>query len=507
MKATLANIVNRLTQKMQPIVFIGSAFIVVCFVVFGSSFTKTASRLFSTLQSDIIDYFGWYYILAVSVILVFVIFLLFSPYGKIRLGRDDEKPQFSNFTWFTMLFSAGMGTGLVFWGVAEPMMHYKNPPAADPESSAALLEAFQLSFFHWGLHPWAIYSLFGVGIAFYHFRKNLPLAPRSLFYPFLGKKIYGWPGHLVDILATVGTLFGVATSLGLGAMQINAGLSRISEIPIEPVTQVIIIIAITFLATTSVVLGISKGISRLSRLNILLALLMLLFVFIMGPSFYILKIFISATGDYLQNLIDRSFWINPHDQQWQKDWTLFYWAWWISWSPFVGIFTARISRGRTIRQYILWVLLIPSLVTFVWLSVFGGAGLDILINQSFEIYQPIKEEVSISLHLLLEQFPLASVTSVLATLLITIYFITSSDSGSLVDDMVTSGGHPEPPVGQRIFWAFSEGAVAATLLIAGGLKAIRSASLTSGLPLSVILVIAMLGIFKALRKEKHKEKA
>jgi len=491
---------------MQPQVFIGSAFLVIVCVIFGSNFPDTASNLFSTLQTKILKYFGWYYILVVSLILIFIIFLLFSKYGKIKLGGDDEKPAFNNFSWFTMLFSAGMGTGLVFWGVAEPMMHYKNPPMAEAETPAALFDAFQYSFFHWGLHPWAIYALFGVCIAFYHFRKNLPLAPRSLLYPLIGDRIYGVTGHVVDILATVvGTLFGVATSLGLGAMQINAGLSRISNISIQPSVQIIIVMVITLFATASVVLGLSKGISRLSRFNIILAFIMLVFVLFFGPTLYIIKIFVSSFGGYMQSLLSKSFWINPNEPEWQKNWTLFYWAWWISWSPFVGIFTARISRGRTIRQYILWVLLIPSLATFLWLSVFGGAGLDMIINGNVNLFEPIKKEVSISLHLLLEQYPLASITSVLATLLITIYFITSSDSGSLVDDMVTSGGHPNPPVAQRIFWACSEGAVAAILLLAGGLEAIRSASLASGLPLSMILIAAALGIFKALKNEKIKK--
>lgn len=491
---------------MQPQVFFGSALVILTFVFFGGFFSEKTNQVFNFIQTNIIRYFGWYYILVVSIILLFVIFLLFSKYGKIKLGDEDEKPAYGNFTWFTMLFSAGMGTGLVFWGVAEPMMHYKNPPAVEAGNSSAMIDSFQISFFHWGLHPWAIYALFGVGIAYYHFRKKLPLAPRTLLYPLIGDRIYGWVGHLVDILSTVGTLFGVATSLGLGAMQINAGISRISEIAIEPPVQILLIVIITGFATTSVVLGIKKGISRLSQFNIILAIIIMLFVLFSGPTLYILKLFVSSTGNYLQNIVQKSFWINPNDTAWQQDWTLFYWAWWISWSPFVGIFTARISRGRTVRQYVSWVLILPSIVTFFWLSVFGGSGLDQIINKGAELYEPIKDQVAISLHLLLEQFPLSSITSVLATLLITIYFITSSDSGSLVDDMVTSGGHPDPPVAQRIFWALSEGAVASILLLSGGLQALRTASLTSGLPLSIILIISMIGLLRAFRQETKKLK-
>lgn len=491
---------------MEPTVFIGSALVVIGFVIFGSFFTETATQVFGNIQTFIVDTFGWFYVSSASLILIFILYLLFSKYGDIRLGGDDAQPEFSYFAWFTMLFSAGMGTGLVFWSVAEPINHYINPPLSEGESLASLEESMQFTFFHWGLHPWAIYVLFGLALAYYHFRHNLPLAPRSMLYPLIGKHIYGIAGHVVDIMATVGTLFGVATSLGLGAMQINAGVSQLSEIPIETSVQIILIATITAIATVSVVLGLKKGISRLSRFNIILAIVLLVFVFVAGPTVYILNTFSTSLGNYLQQLVHTSFWVDIREgNTWQNDWTLFYWAWWISWSPFVGVFTARISKGRTVREFVFWVLLLPTFVTFIWLSVFGGTGLHLQTVEGVNLYETIKDEVAISLHVLLKNLPWTSITSVLATLLITIFFITSSDSGSLVDDMVTSGGHPNPPKAQRVFWAVSEGSVAATLLLSGGLQALRTASLTSGLPMAVLLLIAGYGLLKSFRADKRAE--
>ncbi len=498
--------IQKIIERMEPAVFISSAILVIGFVVFGGLFTDTASRVFGNIQTFIVNTFGWFYVLSASLILVFILYLLFSKFGDIRLGGDDARPEFSYFAWFTMLFSAGMGTGLVFWSVAEPINHYVNPPLSEVESAAALKESLQFTFFHWGLHPWAIYVLFGLALAYYHFRHNLPLAPRSMLYPLIGNHIYGIAGHVVDTIATVGTLFGVATSLGLGAMQINAGVSQLSEIPINTNVQILLIAGITAIATTSVVLGLKKGISKLSRFNIVLAIVLLLFVFVAGPTVYILKTFSTSLGNYLQQLVFTSFWVDVREgNTWQNDWTLFYWAWWISWSPFVGVFTARISKGRTVREFVCWVLLLPTFATFIWLSVFGGTGLHLQAVEGVNLYETIKDEVAISLHVMLNHLPWTSITSVLATLLITIFFITSSDSGSLVDDMVTSGGHPNPPTAQRIFWAVSEGTVAAILLLSGGLQALRTASLTSGLPMTVILLIAGYGLIKSFSiDEKEK---
>jgi len=489
----------RLLEAMEPVVFLGSAAVVVSFVVFGSVFQDRAKALFKGLQTGIVEHFGWFYVLTAAVLLVFASYLACSRLGNIRLGGDDSEPEFSYAGWFAMLFSAGMGTGLMFWGVAEPMNHYVNPPDIAGTGGDALGGAMRVSFFHWGLHPWAIYAVFGLAIAYYHFRHDLPLAPRSLLYPVLGERIRGGWGHGVDILATVGTLFGVATSLGFGAMQINAGLTTFTPLTDSVTTQVAIIAVITGVATISVVVGLHKGVQRLSMTNMGLAAMLLVFVFLAGPTVYLIKVLLNGLGAYLQTIVHTSLWLDLGDDgDWQADWTLFYWSWWISWSPFVGVFVARISRGRTVREFMISVMLVPTLATCVWLSVFGGTALHLEETRG-GLSQPVLEDSAMALHTLLAELPFPAVTSVLATLLIIVFFVTSSDSGSLVDDMVTSGGHPNPPRAQRVFWAVSEGTVAATLLLAGGLQALRAASLSSGLAMAVLLLVASYGILRAMR--------
>lgn len=500
----LRTLLRRIVSAMQPTVFFGSAALVVGFIIFGALDTQHARQLFSAVQNFIVHQLGWFYVLSVTLLFLFVIWLYFSPYGSIRLGGDDARPEFGRFAWFTMLFSAGMGTGLVFWGVAEPLYHYAGPPMAAPETHAAVKESLQFAFFHWGLHPWAIYIVFGLTIAYFHFRHGLPLAPRSMLYPLIGERFRGIIGHSLDILCTVGTLFGVATSLGLGARQINSGLTYLFDIQDNTFVQIMLIAGITLLATISVVSGIHRGIKHLSQFNIILAFALLLFVFVAGPTLYQIKIFLTSTGDYLQNLVGMSLWVDARpDSDWQANWTLFYWGWWLSWSPFVGIFVARISRGRTIREFILYVSMVPTLVTFLWLAVFGGSAMHMELNGSPEILQIVQDNVALSLHALLDRLPFSAITTFLGTILILTFFITSSDSGSLVDDMVTSGGHPNPPAAQRIFWASAEGAVAAVLLYIGGLKALQTASLTTGLPLALFLLAACVGLVRALRADYH----
>ena len=497
---------SRIFSAMQPTVFLGSAALVIGFVALGVGWPDLAQRVFRSVQSAIIDYFGWFYVAGATALLIFVLVILFSRFRHIRLGGVDAVPEFSYLSWFAMMFSAGMGTGLVYWGVAEPMTHWMEPPFPPGSGEGEVRLAMRLAFFHWGLHPWGVYIVFGLSLAYFHFRHGLPLAPRSLLYPVIGRHIYGPIGHAVDILATVGTLFGVATSLGLGAMQINAGIARLVDVPQETMVQVVIIALITLVATISVVSGVHKGIRRLSQFNIGLAGLLLIFVFVAGPTVYLLEVLISSTGDYLQHLLGMSLWLDLRPgRDWQSDWTLFYWSWWISWSPFVGVFVARISCGRTIGEFILAVLLVPVLVTFVWLAVFGGTGLNLELFGDAGIAGTVTENPSDGLHAMLQQLPLPTITAVLATLLVIVFFVTSSDSGSLVDDMVTSGGHPNPPRAQRVFWAVSEGTVAATLLLSGGLQALRTASLTSGLPMTVFLLIAAWGLLKALRVDAAEE--
>ena len=486
-------------KRMQPTVFMGSAALVVGFVIFGGGFTSLAADVFEQLQAWIANLFGWYYKLLVTVLMVLALVVVASPAGRIKLGKPDDEPEFGYFGWFAMLFAAGMGTGLVFWGVAEPLHHYLEPNHAEPRTTASSMEAMRYAFFHWGLHPWAIYLTLALSIAYYHFRIGLPLAPRSVLWPIIGERIYGMTGHLVDILCTVGTLLGVATSLGLGAMQINAGLSMSLGIDTSTLIQIMIIGAITAVATISVVSGISRGIRRLSGFNIALAFVLLLFVFLVGPTAYIMDTLVGSLGHYVQTLIETSLETGYAGKtEWYQNWTLFYWGWWISWSPFVGIFVARISKGRTVRELILAGLLVPTLVTFFWMATFGGTALHLERFTDIAIAQEAVNDVAVSLHLLLSELPLGAYSTVFATLVIIIFFITSSDSGSLVDDMVTSGGHPHPPVSQRLFWAISEGAVAATLLLVGGLSAIQQAAITMALPMSLLLVAASIGMIQAL---------
>lgn len=491
-----------LVAHMEPPVFLGAAFVVVGFVLWGTLFTDQAQATFQTAQSAISQYFGWFYVAVSTALVGICIWLIAGRVGRLKLGGPDSTPKHSNFAWFTMLFSAGMGTGLMFWGVAEPVSHYLTAP---PGQSTSMVTALRYSFFHWALHPWAIYAVLGVSIAYHHFRDGLPLAPRSAFHPLMGDHIYGPIGHVVDVLATVGTLLGVATSLGLGAMQINAGLDHTWQIPQGRFIQILIIAAITAVATISVVLGIQRGISRLSRFNISLALLLALFVLVTGPTLSIARGMLSGLGSYAQEFFWLSLWVADEGApaDWQRTWTLFYWGWWISWSPFVAVFTARISEGRTVRQYVVTLLVVPSAATIAWISIFGGTGLEQVQHGANRLAQVTQGEVALSLHVLLEKLPLAGVTTVLATVLVIVFFITSSDSGSLVDDMVTSGGDPDPPRAQRVFWAVAEGAVAATLLLAGGLKALQSAAIGSGLPMSLILVAAALGLLRALPRESQ----
>ncbi len=494
---------QRWFTMMNPPVFFGAGLFVLAVIFFGGIWTDTAKVVFENTLNFITHYLGWYYILIVFLFLIFVVWLYLSPYGRIRLGKDHERPEFGKFAWFTMLFAAGMGMGLIFYGVAEPIEHYNNPPTAEPQSLAALKEAMRYSFVHWGFHPWAIYIIFGASIAYFHFRIGLPLAPRSLLYPLFGEKIRGPLGHVIDAFCTVGTLLGVATSLGLGAMQINSALKSLLNVAYATETQMLIVIIITAVAVTSTVSGLGKGIKYLSMTNLILMFALMLFVFFAGPTLYIIKLFVTSLGDYIHKFIPTSLWLDPRvNSDWQANWTLFYWGWWISWCPFVGVFIARISKGRTIREFVFYVFLVPTLVTFLWFSIFGGSALYQDIYNDANIHSIVDENLSMSLNALLNELPLANLTKWAGLLLVIIFFITSSDSGSLVDDMVTSGGHPDPPVIQRAFWGISEGAAAATLLLAGGLSALRTAAISSGLPQSLLVIGATIGLVKALRIDR-----
>lgn len=489
-------------SHVQPTVFLASAGLILLFVLFAALFTETASSTFDVVQSYVSSAFGWFYILSATIFLAFVVWLAAGPYGHVRLGKPDSRPEFSDRAWFAMLFSAGMGIGLVYWGVAEPMFHYLTPPTAEPESLAAFREAMRYTYFHWGLHPWAIYIVIGLPLAYFHFRYDLPMTPRALFYPLLGERIYGPVGHAIDILTVFATLFGIATSLGLGVMQINTGLNLLTGLPEGVAYQLILIGVITAIATISVVSGLKGGIRRLSEINISIAALLMLFVLLAGPTVYVLETLVSSTGNYLQNLVTTSFWVNPDPEgTWQASWTIFYWGWWISWAPFVGIFIARISKGRTIREFITGVLIVPTLVTFLWFAVFGGTGIWMELHGGGGIAAATEQSSTLSLFAVLERLPLFTVTAIAATTVIVLFFVTSSDSGSLVVDMVTSGGNDDPPIPQRIFWAVTEGVVAAVLLLTGGLAALQTAAITTGFPMTILMLLVLWSLLRALRTD------
>lgn len=482
-------------------VFIASATIIFAFIIYGAVYTNEAEQHFRLLQDGITTYFGWYYILLVTILLGFSLWLLVSRYGRIRLGQPGEEPRFSLAGWFSMLFSAGMGIGLLFWSIAEPIKHYTSPPYGDGGTTEAMELAMQYTFFHWGLHAWAIYVVVALGLAYFGFRHGLPLSIRSAFYPLIGNRIYGPIGHLIDTFAVFGTMFGVATSLGLGAIQVNAGLNYLLDLPQSVYVQIVLIAIITAMATTSVVLGLKRGIQRLSILNIILAGILITLILLFGPTLFILNLFVESMGRYLQELPFMSFKTGvTGNRQWTGDWTIFYWGWWIAWSPFVGMFIARVSRGRTIREFVLGVLLAPTLVGFFWIAVFGGTAVNLELNTG-GIAAAVAEGVEKALYITLDQLPLGALTSALSTIVIVTFFVTSSDSGSLVIDMLTAGGDPNPPKSQRIFWAVLEGVVAAILLIAGGLSALQTAAITSALPFSVVILVLLWSLVRAFRAE------
>ena len=494
------------TSTINPPVFFTSLALLLVFLIFGATRPDLAGEVFPAALDAVATHFGWVYVLSVSFFVGFAVWLLAGPWGRLRLGDDDERPAYGYPTWFSMLFSAGMGIGLLFYGVAEPMMHYASPPGGiEGATTAAATRAVPLTYFHWGLHAWAIYAVLGLAIAFFSFRKRLPLAIRSVLYPLLGDKVFGWRGHVVDVLAVIGTLFGLATSLGLGAMQVNSGLSYLFGVDNSTTNQVALIACITLAATVSLVSGVDRGIRRLSELNISLAALLLLFVFAVGPTQYVLDGLVHDLGRYLADFVPRSFELDPRgDSSWRNAWTLFYWGWWIAWAPFVGTFVARISRGRTIREFILGVTLVPTVVTFVWIGVFGETALFLELNTDASISSAVKTDVSTAIYALLNELPLANLNSGLAAMVVSVFFITSSDSASFVVDMITSGGHPNPPVWQRVFWAVSEGAVAAVLLMAAGeagLKALQAGVICIGAPFCIVLLLTCWSLARALRAE------
>lgn len=504
---------GRVLLDLNPAVFVTATLLITLFIVLSLVFLDDLSLYVNELQTWIANQTGWFFVLTVNIVLAYLTFLLLSPFGGIRLGGMDSRAEFSRAAWFAMLFSAGMGIGLMFYSVAEPMYHLVTPPhAAEPGSTAAYEDAIKTTFLHWGLHAWGIYALTGLGLAYFAFNRGQPLSIRAMFQPLLGERVHGLWGHLIDVLACVATLFGVATSLGLGVSQVNAGLNHLFGVPVDGGVQITLIAAITAVATLSVVLGLERGIKRLSILNMSLAALLLGFVLFAGPTLFILNGFVENVGLYLDDFFVLGFWTETYSQgDWQNGWTVFYWGWWIAWAPFVGMFIARISRGRTIREFIAGVLVVATLMTFFWLSVFGDSALYVELAGPGGLVEAVQQDLARSLYVFLELLPqsvgadvspnLLIVVGTLATLVTISFFVTSSDSGSLVIDIITAGGRPNPPVAQRIYWATTEGVVAAILLVGGGLAALQTAAISAGLPFAVLILMIIVSLQRALSKD------
>ncbi|MBV6685124.1 BCCT family transporter [Rossellomorea sp. RS05] len=488
-------------KKVSNVFWITVA-IVAAAVIFGATAPNTFEQATNNVQTFLTTTFGWYYLILVSIIVIFCIFLIFSPIGTIRLGKPDDRPEYTNSTWFAMLFSAGMGIGLVFWGAAEPLSHFMSPPLAEGGTDEAIKESLRYTFFHWGIHAWAIYGIVALALAYFNFRKGEPGLISRTLRPILGNRVEGVLGTFIDVLAVFATVVGVATTLGFGATQINGGLTYLFGIPNNFTVQTIIVIIVTVLFMISAWSGLNKGIKYLSNANMVLAVLLVICVFILGPTLLILNLFTDTFGAYLQNIIQMSFRISPLDndhREWINNWTIFYWAWWISWSPFVGIFIARVSKGRTIREFLIGVLLLPALVSFFWFAVFGTSAIDVQQAVSADISNLDTEQV---LFAVFDGFTGSTLLSIIAIALIGIFFITSADSATFVLGMQTTHGSLNPPSYVKLTWGVAQSIVALILIYSGGLDALQNALIISALPFSIVIGLMMFSLYKALSKEK-----
>ncbi len=494
----------------KQIVFGISLLIVLSLVGLGVVDPAMLDEYSSLVHEYIIETYGWGYLISTLIFLIFNIWLAMSKYGTIRLGNDNEKPQYSYFGWFSMLFAAGMGIGMIFWGVAEPMSHYLNPPEyLASQSDAAAKFAMRYSFFHWGVHPWAVYITMSLAIAYFSFRRGMPPLISSCLYPLLGEKIYGVAGYCIDILAVFATVFGIVTSLGLGAMQITTGLGEVFHFVPTFQAQVVVIAVVTVLFMISSMTGLDKGIQILSKTNILLAITLLGFMLLVGPTAYIFNVFTNTVADYLSGLFNMSLSTNPFQgYAWTQSWTIFYWAWWIAWSPFVGLFVASISRGRTIREFVLGALLVPTLLTFLWFSVFGGSAFFLELQEGAQIAKAVSEDVSVGMFRLFTHYPLSGVLTMITVLLLGVFFVTSADSATFVLSMMTSQGSLYPPAGKKIIWGVTVSCTAVILLYSGGLEALQKMAIAAALPFTVIMLLMCRSLVKGLRYEiKHRKAA
>ena len=497
-------------------VFAISGLLVVAFVVLTLAFQNQVEPMFTAMRGWLTSNLDWFFISAGNVFVLVCLGLAISPLGKVRLGGTEATPDYTYLGWFSMLFAAGMGIGLMFFGVSEPLSHFGSAfggtamengvrtdwaplGAAAGDAEAATRLGMAATIYHWALHPWAIYAILALGLALFSFNKGLPLTVRSVFYPLLGERVWGWPGHVIDILAVLATLFGLATSLGYGAAQASSGLNFLFDVPLGNTTQILLVIGITAIALFSVVAGLDAGVKRLSEINMILAVLLLLFVIAVGPTLDILSGFFGNLGAYFQHLPALSNPVGRDDANFSQGWTAFYWAWWISWSPFVGMFIARVSRGRTVREFIISVLIVPSLACVLWMTVFGETAIIQFVRDGYEA--ATKAELPLQLFSMLDALPLAQITSFIAIILVVVFFVTSSDSGSLVIDVIAAGGKVDAPTPQRVFWCVFEGLVAIALILGGGLVALQAMAVSTGLPFTIVLLMSTVAVIKGLMSE------
>ena len=494
----------------NAVMAVASMVMIIAFVVFTIWDVDYSGAIFAEAKDFIIGTLDWFYVLVVTLTLLFIIYLLMSRFGSVKLGKDDDEPDFSTFSWICMLFSAGLGSGLIYWGVAEPMYHVQGNPfltreGIEPGTVEAAGVAIRITNFHWGLHGWALYVLVGLSLAYFSYRKGLPLSLRAALYPVLKHRVYGPWGHVVDLIGVFGTIFGLATSLGLGVAPIAAGLQDLGWMSNTTTNHLILIGAITIMGTASAVSGVGKGVRILSEVNVWASLVLLLLFLILGPTAFILGMVISGAGDYLWNVIPMGFWIdNEVDRQWQSWWTIFYWGWWIAWCPFVGLFIARISKGRTIRQFCFCVLLVPTSVVVLWMGVFGGAAYGVDLFNGAGVVDAVNSDYASGVFKTIEGFGVSSLVTpitILTTILLISWFVTSSDSGTLVMCTMLSMGDEHPPIKFRLFWGITSGVVAGVLLLAGGLGALQTASIVAGLPIAVILLMMVWGVFHTLQRD------
>lgn len=494
--------------NINPNVFVSTIMIIAIFLAIVILAPDAFELLTQQLKNWITESFSWFYVLSVAFFLIVLGYIACSSSGKIKLGPDHSQPDYSNSSWFAMLFTAGMGIGLMFFGIAEPIMHYVSPPSGEPETILAAQQSMRVTFFHWGLHAWGIYAIVALSLSYFAYRHDLPLKIRSSLYPLIGKKIYGPMGDAVDTFATIGTIFGVATTLGFGVTQISSGLNYLFGFEPTSFSKVVLIIIVSAMAALSVGLGLDKGVKRLAELNLVLAVTLLAFVFFTSATVYLLQTTIQNTGQYISNLFEMTFNLYAYQPNgWIGGWTIMYWAWWISWSPFVGMFIARVSRGRTIRELIIGVMLIPTGFTLIWMGFMGNAGLySILHDGNLSLLNAVQRDSSVALFEFLHSLPFSGVMSLLATVLVVLFFVTSADSGALVVDYLTAKSE-DSPVWQRLFWIVVMAGLAIILLLAGGLTALQSATIMSALPFTFIMLLICWGLIKALRIDSTKMQA